>query len=86
MLPRIDVDGSSSYDSDGHDLIYTWSSDAGEFYHFDRAATQFLGDEFTTTHNGNTVQSYSVSLDVSDCEDASTETVTINVTCKGVTP
>lgn len=85
-IPRIDVDGSGSYDSDGHDLSYTWSSDAGEFYHFDRAATQFLGDEFTTTHNGNTVQSYSVSLDVSDCEDASTETVTINVTCKGVTP
>ena len=85
-VPRLDVDGSKSYDPDGHDLIYTWSSDAGEFNHFDRSSTQFIGDGFNTTHNKSTGQTYSVSLNVSDCEDSNTETLIINVTCKGVTP
>jgi hypothetical protein len=85
-LPRLDLDGSASYDADGHEVLYNWTSPEGTFEFFDRSVTQFYGDEFTGAYGSAKKHTYSVTLEASDCEAMSSETVNIEVTCTGVTP
>ena len=85
-IPQLDLDATDSYDLDGHEMLYTWTSDEGSFTYFDQDTTQFTGDEFAASYGSSKKHTYGLSVNVSDCADSDTETINIEVTCTGVVP
>jgi len=85
-LPKLELDASASSDPDGHELSVRWTSEDGTFDYFDQSETEFLGEEFTGSYGSSSSHTYNVTLEVSDCDKSSSQTVSIDVTCTGVAP
>ena len=77
---------SDSYDPDGHMLSYAWSPSQGTFDYFDQEQTDFVGESFTTSYGSTKSNDYTLTLDVSDCDQSASQTVTVSVSCTGVIP
>jgi hypothetical protein len=84
--PKLFVTGLGSTDVDGHEISYSWSAPDGSFDTFDQNESNFIGDEFAAIYTVDTTHTYTINLEVSDCEASDSQTVDIVVTCKGVVP
>ena len=82
---EFEVDGSGSYDPDGDDIGYSWSSDDRSVvvqsqYGF---KTDIYVPETAATYGTATAWDFDVNLEVADCSEADIDTVRLTVNCEG---
>ncbi len=81
------LDGSGSYDGDGDEMTYAWSASSSYATIADSTAevTTITVSGLPATYGSTTTEVILVTLQVEDCMGpASTDTMTITVTCTGI--
>ncbi len=79
------IDGSGSYDPDGDDIGYIWSTEdlsvtIQSTYGF---KTDVSVPETTATYGTSTAWDFDINLEVADCSESDNDTVRLTVNCEG---
>ncbi len=80
----VELDGTSSEDTDGDEINYYWSDATGELtIHTPYASfTQVTSPQVETEVGGSSATTWTVNLDVSDCMYSDTDSASIAYTCE----
>jgi hypothetical protein len=85
---EIELSAAASFDPDGDRLSYTWAENTGSVYFHNRYASvtdATIPAQPATYRTGNTT-SYDIQLEVADCGQSASDTMTVTYTCTGQKP
>ncbi|MED5371603.1 MAG: REJ domain-containing protein [Myxococcota bacterium] len=84
-VQEFEVDGSGSFDPDGDDITYQWTTEESDVtidspYAF--KSTIWVG-ETEATYGSSTAYNFDIQLETADCTQSDTDTVRLTVNCEG---